>query len=163
MTIVMESKATSQQESSTTSSAVPNPSDLTMTPWMRIGATVLCLPCLLLYGFMGSLLLLWPSHSNHGRPEMVPTSALLLGVAAQAALTIWSSWRRPSPGARQFLFWLSIGTVFVAAMVVATRTTGDDPAVKPMLIMILLASACTGLAVARTNRRLHAPTTVARP
>lgn len=162
-TIVMENRATSQQESSTASSAVPNPAGRTMKPWMRVGATVLCLPCLLLYGFIGTLMLLGPLISKHGMPEMVPMGALLLVVAAQAALTIWSSWRRPSPGICRFLFWLSIGTVFVAAMVAATRTTGVDPAVKPLMFMILLASAGAGLAIARASSGSTPPRTVAEP
>lgn len=134
-----------------------------MKPWMRIGATVLCLPSLLLYGFMGVILLLGPLLSRNGMPEMVPMGAILLGVAAQAALTIWSSWRRTSAGACQVLFWLSIGTIFVAAMVVATRATGVDPAVRPLMFLILAASAGSGLAVSRTNRSSHPPTQTAQP
>ena len=124
-----------------------------MKLWMQIGATVLCIPSLLLNGAMGvSFPFIW-LFVEDGDSSMGLAGLLVLAVASQAAMAIWCAWRKqPGRPACQMLFCLSVVAGCYAVAMSMSSGRGVPALTRNLIIMFPSAASFVGLSIALTRK-----------
>lgn len=134
-----------------------------MKLWIRIVATAVCIPSLLLSGGGTGLLvfeLLAYGYVGSNLGTMLGIVAFSAVAFLQAALTIWCAWRRPpARRVRNTLLGLSISVlalavpvVLILLMRVSFGAWRDEHSAGSPAVLVLLCASLTGLAIALTHK-----------